>query len=175
MVIQILKDHKYFLFQNLNFHDFSMIFPSKWNSMIFPYQGDFFHIFHDFPDLSLMVGSLFLWYCPQMNSTRPNWWLVNIGSGNGLLPQQAITWFNVDPGCICRHMAVKFVTNILHCTDSRQDICDHHIHVQRLTILRVCTAYRKLSAHRFHDQSYSDIQSRMSHLTQTINQGRCSI
>ena len=26
--------------------------------MIFPYQGDFFHIFHDFPDFSLMVGSL---------------------------------------------------------------------------------------------------------------------
>ena len=35
-----------------------MIFPKKWNSMIFPYQGDFFHISHDFPDFPLMVGSL---------------------------------------------------------------------------------------------------------------------
>ena len=32
--------------------------------MIFPYQGDFFHIFHDFPDFSLMVGSLPLMLSP---------------------------------------------------------------------------------------------------------------
>ena len=55
MVIQALKCK---FFRNPNFHDFSMTFPRKWNSMIFPYQGDFFHIFHDFPDFSLMVGSL---------------------------------------------------------------------------------------------------------------------
>ena len=23
---------------------------------------------------------------PQVNATRPYWWLVNIGSGNGLVP-----------------------------------------------------------------------------------------
>ena len=28
----------------------------------------------------------FLWNYPQVNDTRPHWWLVNIGSGNGLLP-----------------------------------------------------------------------------------------
>ena len=27
-----------------------------------------------------------LWNRPQMNSTRPYWWLVNIGSGNGVVP-----------------------------------------------------------------------------------------
>ena len=27
----------------------------------------------------------FLWECPQVNVTRPHWWLVNIGSGNGLV------------------------------------------------------------------------------------------
>ena len=27
-----------------------------------------------------------LWNCPQMNATRPYWWYVNIGSGNGLVP-----------------------------------------------------------------------------------------
>ena len=27
----------------------------------------------------------FQWHCPQVNSTRPHWWLVNIGSGIGLL------------------------------------------------------------------------------------------
>ena len=26
------------------------------------------------------------WNCPQMNVTRPYWWWVNIGSGNGLVP-----------------------------------------------------------------------------------------
>ena len=25
-------------------------------------------------------------YCPQVNATRPHWWLVNVGSGNGLVP-----------------------------------------------------------------------------------------
>ena len=28
----------------------------------------------------------FHWNCPHMNATRPHWWLVNIGSGNGLVP-----------------------------------------------------------------------------------------
>ena len=28
----------------------------------------------------------FLWNCPQVNATRPHWWLVNIGSVNGLVP-----------------------------------------------------------------------------------------
>ena len=27
-----------------------------------------------------------LWICPQVNATRQNWWFVNIGSGNGLVP-----------------------------------------------------------------------------------------
>ena len=26
------------------------------------------------------------WYCPQLNTTRSHWWLVNIDSGNGLVP-----------------------------------------------------------------------------------------
>ena len=28
----------------------------------------------------------FMWNCPQVNATRPDWWQVNIGSGNGLVP-----------------------------------------------------------------------------------------
>ena len=28
----------------------------------------------------------FLWNCPLVNTTSPHWWLVNIGSGNGLVP-----------------------------------------------------------------------------------------
>ena len=35
--------------------------------MIFPYQGDFFHIFHDFPDFSLMVGSLVIVFIFEEN------------------------------------------------------------------------------------------------------------
>ena len=27
-----------------------------------------------------------LWNCRQLNVTGPYWWLVNIGSGNGLVP-----------------------------------------------------------------------------------------
>ena len=36
----------------------------------------------------------FLWNCPQVNTTRPHWWLVNIGAGNGsgAFRHQAITW-----------------------------------------------------------------------------------
>ena len=41
--------------------------------MIFPYQGDFFHIFHDFPDFSLMVGSLWLTTSPA-NHRPANFW-----------------------------------------------------------------------------------------------------
>ena len=43
-----------------------------------------------------------------VNATRPNWWLVNFGSGNGSVPsgnvrQRAITWANFDQD-LC-HMA----------------------------------------------------------------------
>ena len=48
-----------------------------------------------------------LWNCPQMNGTRPYWWWVNIGSGNGLvlsgtkpLPDPMLTQFYVT---IWRH------------------------------------------------------------------------
>ena len=41
-----------------------------------------------------------LWTCPQVNTAKPHWWLVNIGSGR----QQAITWANVNPN-LCCHMA----------------------------------------------------------------------
>ena len=27
-----------------------------------------------------------MWNCHQVNATRPNWWSVNIGSDNGLMP-----------------------------------------------------------------------------------------
>ena len=43
-----------------------------------------------------------LWNCPQKNVTRPYWWYVNIGSGNGLvppgnkpLPEPILTQFSV--------------------------------------------------------------------------------
>ena len=39
-----------------------------------------------------------------MNVTQPYWWQVNIGSGNGAVRQQAITWANGEPD-LCRHMA----------------------------------------------------------------------
>ena len=45
----------------------------------------------------------FLSNLPQVNATRPQWWLVNIGSGKGFR-QQAITWTTVDPD-LCHHMA----------------------------------------------------------------------
>ena len=32
------------------------------------------------------IFSFSLWNCLQVNATRPHWWLVNIGSGNGLVP-----------------------------------------------------------------------------------------
>ena len=40
--------------------------------------------------------------CPQVNATRLHWWLVNIGSGNGLVLSGA--WINVDQVLWC-HMA----------------------------------------------------------------------
>ena len=38
-------------------------------------------------------------------ATRPYWWLVDIGSGSGLVlsGNKAITWSNVDTD-LCRHM-----------------------------------------------------------------------
>ena len=77
-----------FLFRNSNFHDFSMIFPRKWNSMIFPYQGDFFSHFPWFPWF-LPDGGLPAHICVSE--------LTIIGSDNGLSPgrRQAITWTNV--------------------------------------------------------------------------------
>ena len=46
-----------------------------------------------------------LWNCPQTFITGPCRWLVNIGSGNGLVSSsnKAITWANFDPDP-CRHM-----------------------------------------------------------------------
>ena len=32
------------------------------------------------------ISSIFLWNCYQVNATKPHWSLVNIGSGNGLVP-----------------------------------------------------------------------------------------
>ena len=41
----------------------------------------------------------FWWNCPQMNATKPYWRLVNLASGNVLVPSG-----KVDPE-LCRHMA----------------------------------------------------------------------
>ena len=43
----------------------------------------------------------FLWNCPHVNATRPHWWVVNIGAGNGLVPS-GITWANVDSDLCCQ-------------------------------------------------------------------------
>ena len=37
--------------------------------------------------------------------------LVNIGTGNGLVRQQAVTWANVDPD-LCRHIVSQGYINI---------------------------------------------------------------
>ena len=34
----------------------------------------------------------FLWNRPKVNATRPYWWWLNIGSGNGLVHDGTITW-----------------------------------------------------------------------------------
>ena len=36
----------------------------------------------------------FLWNCPQVNATQPYWWLVSIGSGNGLGRQATSHYLN---------------------------------------------------------------------------------
>ena len=44
---------------------------------------------------------------PRINATRPHWWLVNIGSGNGSVPSGSkpfFTWANVHP-LLCYHWA----------------------------------------------------------------------
>ena len=41
---------------------------------------------------------------PQVNTNIPYWWLVNIGSSNGLVPPGNKPWANVDPD-LCRQMA----------------------------------------------------------------------
>ena len=53
-----------------------------------------------------------IWNWPQMNATKPHWWLVNIGSGNGLmssgnkpLPEPTLTQ-------ICVVIAISQVTII---------------------------------------------------------------
>ena len=35
---------------------------------------------------SVIDGWCISWYCPHVIITGPHWWLVNIGSGNGLVP-----------------------------------------------------------------------------------------
>ena len=43
------------------------------------------------PDLNLVylewLSWDIVWYCLQVNATKPHWWLVNIDSGNKLLPK----------------------------------------------------------------------------------------
>ena len=50
----------------------------------------------------------FLWNCPLVNATRLHWWLVSIGSGDGLvpsgikpLPQPMLIYVT-----LCRHKAI---------------------------------------------------------------------
>ena len=38
----------------------------------------------------------FLWKCSQVNDTRPHWWLVNIGSDNGLVPSATTPWLKLS-------------------------------------------------------------------------------
>ena len=36
----------------------------------------------------------FLWQCPELYATRPYWWWVNIGLGNGLMPPGTCHYLN---------------------------------------------------------------------------------
>ena len=44
------------------------------------------HFQRDQSDINDRYLKHFLWNCPQVNARRPLPWLVNIGSGNGLVP-----------------------------------------------------------------------------------------
>ena len=77
-----------------------------------------------------------LWNCPQTNVTEPYWWLVNIGSGNGLvqsgnkpLPEPMLTQISLTiwsqmtaliPGARDVAMTCLYsleLTNVLKCID----------------------------------------------------------
>ena len=47
-----------------------------------------------------------LWNCSHVNGTGTHWWIVKIGSGNGLVPSgnKSLILVNIDPD-LCRHMA----------------------------------------------------------------------
>ena len=45
------------------------------------------------------------WKCLQMNATGPYWWQVNIGSGNGLVPEGTKPLTGPLLPQMCRHMA----------------------------------------------------------------------
>ena len=90
-----------------------------------------------------------LWNWPQMNVTGPYWWLVNIGSGNGLLPRLGVEAMILTQ--TCRHIAslshnelkaytYSFVlyfiqrstyVNVVVATPSRRQTITHH-HIDSL-------------------------------------------
>ena len=47
-----------------------------------------------------------LWNCSHVNGTGTHWWIVKMGSGNGLVPSgnKSLILVNIDPD-LCRHMA----------------------------------------------------------------------
>ena len=53
-----------------------------WNICGYSLKLIFFSIWYN---LKNRCPEQFLWNCPQVNATRPHWWLVNIGPGNGMV------------------------------------------------------------------------------------------
>ena len=58
----------------------------QWFNSLTPGRCSCIFKFVIFKLISMIYHEHFLWNCPQMNFRRPPWWLVNIGSGNGLVP-----------------------------------------------------------------------------------------
>ena len=77
---QILTDAILIRFQNFKIsHKFNSLAPGK-------FEWNFRYVILKWMDFSNSWLRNLLWNCPSMNVTGLNWWSVNIGSGNGLVP-----------------------------------------------------------------------------------------
>ena len=100
----------------------------------------------------------FLWNCPQVNATRPHYRLVNIGSGNGLMPSGTRPqWVMVNsnrlvsqmrvPLAACREPAGKLwqLCKVLY-------VFEHKMHYFLIHAPFTCTVvfwHVSIMAHRF--------------------------
>ena len=58
-------------------------------------------------EVTVWVIEYFLWRCSHVHTTRPKWWLVNIGSFNGLLSSDSKSLPEPMSTHVCCHVALQ--------------------------------------------------------------------